>query len=85
MSDFNAVSDLIKSTLSDAHVEVIDLTGTRDHLGITVYSDHFQGKSLIEQHQVLMDILSEKLKAEIHAVKLKTLSLEKARAQGLLK
>jgi stress-induced morphogen len=70
--DFTKVENLIKSKLTDAVVEVTDLTGTRDHLGITVTSDAFKGKALLAQHRLVMDILKEALKEEIHAVKIKT-------------
>ena len=72
MNDFEELKNLIKATLSDADVEIEDLTGTRDHLGISVVSKEFAGKGLLQQHRIVMDILSEKLKAEIHAVKIKT-------------
>ena len=72
--DFKVVEELIKGTLSDAEVEITDLTGTMDHLGITVTSKSFEGKMLIQQHQILMDILKPKLDSgEIHAVQLKTI------------
>ena len=73
--DFKVVEDLIKETLADAEVEVTDLTGTMDHLGIKVTSKSFHGKMLIQQHQILMDILKPKLDSgEIHAVQLKTIA-----------
>lgn len=85
MVDFTSVENLIKSQLSDAVVKVTDLTGTEDHLGIMIISDAFEGKMLIQQHQLIMDILREKLDSnEIHAVQLKTLTKAKAQAQGLL-
>lgn len=77
MKHFQFVEDIIKSGLPDAKVMVEDLTGTRDHLAITVVSDAFKGKLLIEQHQILMDLLKEELKARIHAVKLQTYTKEK--------
>ena len=84
MVDFTTVEELIKAHLDDAIVKVTDLTGSQDHLGIMVISDSFEGKMLIKQHQMLMDILSEKLKSnEIHAVQLKTMTHEKASAAGL--
>ncbi len=70
--DFSEVENLIKSKLTDADVVVTDLTGTRDHLGIDVTSDAFKGKSILAQHRLIMDILKESLKEEIHAVKIKT-------------
>lgn len=77
MSEFKFVEDIIKAGLPDADVMVEDMTGTRDHLDITVVSDGFKGKLLIEQHQILMDLLKEELKNRIHAVKLKTYTKEK--------
>ncbi len=73
--DFDEIKELIKSKLDDAEVVIVDLTGGRDHLGITVKSSHFKGKLLLDQHRMVMDILKEKLNsAEIHAVQLKTIS-----------
>lgn len=69
---FEFVEDIIKAGIPDATVMVEDMTGTRDHLAITVVSDAFKGKLLIEQHQMLMDLLKEELKSRIHAVKLQT-------------
>ena len=74
---FEFVEDIIKNGIPDATVMVEDMTGTRDHLAITVVSDAFKGKLLIEQHQMLMDLLKEELKNRIHAVKLQTYTKEK--------
>ena len=84
MADFQEVSQLIESKIDDAIVKVDDLTGTRDHLGIMVISPVFEGKALIDQHQMVMDILKERFKDDIHAVQLKTLTPEKAKRKGLL-
>lgn len=85
MVEFTTVENLIKTHLTDATVQITDLTGTMDHLGILIISDVFEGKSRIEQHQVIMDILRDKLHSnEIHAVQLKTLTKAKAQAKGLL-
>lgn len=77
MEDFKFVEDIIKAGLPDAEVIVEDMTGTRDHLDITVISDGFKGKMLFEQHQILMTLLKEELKQRIHAVKLQTFTKEK--------
>jgi stress-induced morphogen len=74
---FEFVEEIIKAGLPDAQVIVEDMTGTRDHLDITVVSDAFKGKLLFEQHQMLMTLLKEELKARIHAVKLQTYTKEK--------
>ena len=77
MSDFKFVEDIIKSGIPDAMVMVEDMTGTRDHLAITVVSDAFMGKMLFEQHQMLMNLLKDELKNRIHAVKLQTYTKDK--------
>lgn len=81
MSDFKFVEDIIRIGLPDADVMVEDMTGTKDHLAITVVSDAFKGKMLFEQHQLLMTLLKDELKTRIHAVKLQTYTKEKFEAQ----
>jgi stress-induced morphogen len=71
-NNFTLVSNLIKAQIPDAHVEVSDMTGTFDHLEITVTSQAFKDKSLIQQHKMIMDTLKDALKGPVHAVKLKT-------------
>jgi stress-induced morphogen len=82
--NFDELSHFIKSHLPDAEISITDLTGTKDHLGLQIISDVFEGKALLEQHRIIMDILKEKLKNEIHAVQLKTMTKAKARERGLL-
>ncbi len=81
--DFQLLIELIQSNIEDAKVQVTDLTGTKDHLGLLVVSDAFAGKMLIAQHQMIMDILKEKLKQEIHAVQIKTMTHAQATERGI--
>lgn len=76
-NQFQFVEDIIKAGLPDAMVLVEDMTGTRDHLAITVVSDAFEGKMLFQQHQLLMTLLKDELKSRIHAVKLETFTKAK--------
>jgi stress-induced morphogen len=59
------------------------MTGTKDHLDILVVSDDFKGKMIFEQHKMLMNILSERLKTDIHAVQLKTMTIDTAKNKGI--
>lgn len=77
MDNLELVKKLITEKLQDSVVEVVDMTGTRDHLEILVASDAFTGKSLLQQHQTVMDILRESLAGPVHAVKLKTMTKER--------
>jgi acid stress-induced BolA-like protein IbaG/YrbA len=73
----NEVKSLIIEALPDAKVDISGIRGTHNHLEITVASDSFNGLSLIEQHQKIMDVLKEPLGTRVlHAVKLKTLLLK---------
>lgn len=84
MVDFEDLKQLIQSNITDAQVKIDDLTGGRDHLGILVISEQFAGKMLLEQHQMVMDILKEKLKEDLHAVQIKTLTPQKAQERGII-
>ena len=77
MNNLELVANLIKAQLADAKVDVSDMTGTEDHLEITIASDAFKGKMLLQQHRMIMDILTEALAGPVHAVKLKTMTLDK--------
>jgi stress-induced morphogen len=59
-----------------AEVEVLDLTGTKDHYQARIVSEQFAGRSLIEQHQLVYRALGEAMKGPIHALTLKTYTPE---------
>jgi len=73
----DALTDLIRSALPDAEIGIVDRTGTMDHFNVTVRSTQFQGKTLIEQHQIVYGALKPALKdGRVHAVELKTIVVE---------
>ncbi|MBT7608489.1 MAG: BolA family transcriptional regulator [Bacteriovoracaceae bacterium] len=84
MNLFTEIEELIINQIDDAKVTIHDLTGTGDHLGLTVISDRFDGKGLLDQHQMIMDILKEKFKENLHAVQIKTMTYQKAKDRNLL-
>ena len=67
------VEAMIKAEMPDAQVQVQDLTGGGDHYQVTVVSSQFQGKGLVQQHQLVYSALQEAMSSEaIHALALKT-------------
>ncbi len=70
------VKELILSGLPDAHVEVMDTTGTKDHFSALVVAEAFAGKSMVQQHQMVYNTLVNYLTNEIHALQLKTMTQE---------
>jgi acid stress-induced BolA-like protein IbaG/YrbA len=65
---------LIEQGLPGAHVEVRDFTGGGDHFEALVVSADFEGKSLVERHQAVYGALGDAMRAQVHALTLKTLT-----------
>ena len=67
-----SVRRLLLAALPDADIELVDLTGTEDHYQARIVSQAFEGKTLIEQHQLVYRALGEAMRGPIHALALKT-------------
>ncbi|PSQ01623.1 BolA family transcriptional regulator [Halobacteriales archaeon QS_4_69_31] len=72
--DGDAVADLIEAELPDAEATVTTPRDPDDdkHYAVEVVSPAFEGKSLVDQHQLVHDALDEYLTDEIHAIELTT-------------
>ncbi len=68
------LKEKIERALPGAYVEVRDLTGGGDHFEALVVSPGFEGRSLVERHQVVYSALGEVMRAQVHALSLKTLT-----------
>lgn len=58
----------LKSALTDAYIEVHDLTGTQDHYKVVVVTSDFEGKLPIKQHRMIYAALAQEMKGPIHAL-----------------
>ncbi|MGC1380961.1 MAG: BolA family protein [Candidatus Baltobacteraceae bacterium] len=77
MIDDAGLTSLIRAQIPDAEVGIFDRTGTMDHFNLTVRSQAFKGKTLIEQHQLVYGALKAALKdGRVHAVELTTVVSE---------
>lgn len=77
------VEAMIKSALPDAQIQVHDLTGGGDHYQVTVVSSQFEGKSLVQQHQLIYGAVRQAMSSEaIHALSLKTYTPQNWEAAG---
>jgi stress-induced morphogen len=64
---------MIEATLPGAQVEVVDETGTQDHLRATVTATQFEGISRIEQHKLVKKAVQTRFDdGSIHALSIKT-------------
>ncbi len=67
------IETTLEQALPGCEVGVRDLTGGGDHFQVMVVSTAFEGKTLVEQHQIIYGILKEAMGSErIHALALKT-------------
>ena len=72
--DETAVAELIEAELPDAAATVTTPRDPDDdsHYAVEVVSPAFDGKSLVEQHQLVHDALGDHLTRDIHAIELRT-------------
>jgi stress-induced morphogen len=64
---------LIEAALPGAEVEVVDETGTADHLRATVTAPQFKGLSTIDQHRLVKAAVKARFDdGSIHALSIKT-------------
>ena len=67
------VKSYIEKNLVCDHV---DVTGDGHHFEAVIVSSAFQGKSRVQQHQVVYRALGDRMREEIHALSMKTFTPE---------
>ena len=75
------VKEKILSAFIDAKIQVVDTTGMGNHFSVVVISDKFDGKSLVQRHQMVYTSVSDVLTGELHALQLKTFTLDEWKKQ----
>lgn len=73
---------MLEQAVPGAKIAVDDLTGTMDHYKVTVVSDVFEGKSLVQRHQLVNQALAEPLQGPIHALSIDALTESQWRARN---
>lgn len=73
------IREYITSNLACEHIEVV---GDGSHFEALIVSADFEGKRLIARHQLVYAALGDKMKAEIHALSMKTLTPEEYKVNG---
>ncbi len=66
------IEQMIKDALPDAQVTINDLAGDGDHYAAHVVSAAFEGKSRVQQHQMVYQALKGRMGNELHALALQT-------------
>ncbi len=63
---------MIKEGIPDAEVRIEDLRGDGDHYAAYVVSPAFEGKTRVQQHQMVYQALQGRMGTELHALALQT-------------
>ncbi len=67
------ITSTVERALPGSTIQVRDLTGGGDHFQVVIVSSLFEGKGLVDQHQMVYAALRDALGSErIHALALKT-------------
>ena len=69
----------IEAGLACEHVEVI---GDGQHFQAVIVSTQFESRSRVQRHQLVYAALGERMREEIHALSMKTLTPQEWRAGG---
>ena len=69
----------IESGLACEHVEVL---GDGQHFQALIVSSLFEGRSRVQRHQLVYAALGGRMREEIHALSMKTLTPQEWRAGG---
>jgi acid stress-induced BolA-like protein IbaG/YrbA len=68
-----AIKRYISDGLTCDHIEV---KGDGHHFEALIVSPEFQGKTQIEQHRLVYKALGDRMREEIHALSMKTMSTQ---------
>ncbi len=68
------IEELLQAAFPEAtEISVVDRTGGGDHFHVTVASSRFAGLSLVDQHRLVYDALSQPLaNGTIHELRIRT-------------
>src|SRR5215211_2792929 len=73
MADLAEIERMIADALPGAEVEVVDETGTGDHLRASVRAPQFEGTSRIDQHRMVRAAVQPRMDdGSIHALSITT-------------
>ena len=70
------IKDILKNKIKDSKVFIRDMNGNQDHFSVMVISSEFENLSIIKQHKMIYNALGTMVTNEIHALQIKTFTLE---------
>ena len=74
-----SIKQSIEAALPCQHVEVL---GDGEHFQALVVCEQFAGRSRVQRHQLVYAALGDRMREEIHALSMRTLTPEEWRSGG---
>ena len=76
-------TDSVKAGIQAGLVcEHLEVAGDGQHFQALIVSREFEGRSRVQRHQLVYAALGERMREEIHALSMKTLTPQEWRADG---
>jgi len=72
--DIGTLEQKLAAAFPAARVEVADTTGGGDHFAALIVSECFEGMPLVRRHRLVYESLGDLMRAEIHALSLRTVT-----------
>lgn len=66
------IKTILEHELPDCTAQVVDDVDDGEHFTARVVSSAFEGRSLVQQHQLVYSALGDHMKSDIHALALRT-------------
>lgn len=70
--DMTTLENLLNQGLPGATIHIEDLRGDGEHYAAHISYSDFQGKSRVQQHQMVYQALQGKMGGELHALQIHT-------------
>ncbi len=68
------ISAMIREGIPGARVEIEDIRGDGEHYAAKVVAGAFQGKSRVQQHQMVYAAMKGKIGTALHALSIQTMA-----------
>ncbi len=88
MDRIEAIKERITTKLQPVQLDIVDEShlhaghsghGGAGHFAVTITSETFNGKSLIERHRLVYLAVDDLMKTEIHALSIKAISIDETK------
>ena len=76
------MTEEVQKVLPDASIEVVDLTGSRDHFHVRVVCSSFEGMRPLQRQKIILNHFKPYIPHEVHAIDIRCMTPEQAENTG---